>query len=145
MVNVTLYTVSCEPNVVDKSSYAGTGTVKQGTIRGPLDVQEPEIEIQGDASAANYAHIDATGKYYRVLSCTRHRTDLSVVRLSVDVLWTYATDILALPAVVDRSAAMINSYLPDSKQKVYQYTQCNTHNIGSAFAYDNNPILITAG
>lgn len=133
MVTFNLYTVSCDPHTVDKTDHITDSSTVTGTIRGELDVQHPVIELTGDCSGYNYAEIN--GRYYHIDSVNRQRTGLCLASLSVDVLWTYKDAIYLLPAVVDRSYRMVNAYLPDSRQKVRQYTQCNNHNIGDALDY----------
>ena len=129
MVTLNLYTVSCDPHTVDKTDYITASTTVTGTIRGELDVQRPVIECTGDLSGYNYASLD--GRCYHIDSCNRLRTGLSLLTLSTDVLWTYKDAIYLLPAVVDRSYRMVNAYLPDSKQRVRQYTQCVNKPIGA--------------
>lgn len=132
-MTIDLYTVSCDPHTVDKTDYITATAAVSGTVRGELDIQQPIVEITGDISGYNYAKID--GRYYFIENCNRLRTGLSVVRMSVDVLWTYKDAIYALPAVASRSYRLVNAYLPDDQQKIRQYTQCHNHNIGDALDY----------
>ena len=150
MVTLNLYQVSCDPHTVDKTDYITATTAVSGTIRGDLDVQRPVIDIAGDVSGYNYAELG--GRYYHIDSCNRMRTGLSVLTLSTDVLWTYKDAIYLLPAVVDRSYRMVNAYLPDSKQRVRQYTQCVNKPIGvdpligTSFHYTTaGHLLVTVG
>lgn len=147
---INLYTVSCDPHTVDKTDYIMATAAVSGTVRGELDIQVPIVEITGDISGYNYAEID--GRYYHIENCNRLRTGLSVVRMSVDVLWTYKDAIYALPAVASRSYRLVNAYLPDDQQKIRQYTQCVNKEIGTT-ALDHNSfhysssghILLTVG
>lgn len=134
-VSITLYSVNCDPHTLDKSNYVTASAAISGTIRGELDVLQPVIEFTGDVSGYNYAYIAETGRYYHIIGCNRERTGLCVVTMHVDVLWTYAAQILNLPAVVDRSYRLVNSYLPDSMQRTYQYTQCVNKAIGDPLDY----------
>ena len=149
MVTLDLYTVSCDPHTVDKTDYITATSSASGTIRGPLDIQHPVIECEGDLSSYNYAALG--GRFYRVDSCNRERTGRSVLSLSTDVLWTFKDQIYGLHAVVDRSYRLVNSYLPDTEQKAVPYTQCVNKNIGISalnlpFAYGSNGhILVTVG
>jgi hypothetical protein len=133
MVTLNLYKVSCDPHTVDKTDYITETAAVTGTIRGDLDVQRPIIDVEGDVSGYNYAELN--DRYYHIDSCNRLRTGLSVVRMSVDVLWTYKDAIYTLPAVASRSYRLVNAYLPDDQQRVRQYTQCNNHNIGDPLDY----------
>lgn len=146
MINVYLYTINCDPKVVDKSSFfPATPTLKQGTVRGEVNMMRPDITIEGDMTGYNYMYIPTFNRYYYIDSVDVVRTNLQVVHCKCDVLMSFKDSIYNLPAVLRRSALMINSYLPDEKQRTYQYTQCNSHNIGSEFSYAQYPILITAG
>lgn len=150
MVTLNLYKVNCDPHTVDKTYYITDTAAVTGTIRGDLDVQHPIVYVAGDVSEYNYAELN--GRYYHIDSCNRLRTGLSVLNLSTDVLWTYKDAIYLLPAVVDRSYRMVNAYLPDSRQRVRQYTQCVNREVGTT-ALDHNSfhysssghILLTVG
>lgn len=150
MVTLNLYKVNCDPHTVDKTDYITETAAVTGTIRGDLDVQRPVIYVDGDVSGYNYAELN--DRYYHIDSCNRVRTGLSVLTLSTDVLWTYKDALYLLPAVVDRSYRMVNAYLPDSKQRVRQYTQCVNKPIGAdaldglSFHYsDSGHLLLTVG
>lgn len=144
MLTIELYSVACEPAVVDKESYITDTKTVQGTIRGEFDVQRPVIDIDGDLSGYNYAKIGS--RYYHIVDCNRIRTGISTVSMTTDVLWTFRDQIYNLPAVVNRSYRMVNAYLPDPMQRVNQYTRCVNKPIGTAFTYsDYGHILMTVG
>ena len=132
-VTLKLFVVNCDSIVVDKTAYITEQSQITGTIRGEYNVQSPVIECTGDLSKYNYAEID--GRYYKIVSCNRQRTGLSLLTLKTDVLWTYRESIYNLVAVVDRSYKLVNSYLPDSEQKTVQYTQCVNKPIGDSIDY----------
>ena len=147
-LTLTLYTVNCEPQTVDKTEYITDSLTVSGTIRGEFDKQNPKIECAGNFSAYNYAELD--GRFYRITSCNIQRTGLSLLTMHTDVLWTYKEQIYNLNAVVDRSFRLVNSYLPDSEQKAGKYTQCVNKNIGTPLDYIVNGtgtahILVTVG
>lgn len=128
-VSLTLYRVNCDPNTVDKTPHITESKPITGTVRGEFNVQNFAVECAGDMSRYNYAEFN--GRYYRIDNCNRIRTGISMLTMSTDVLWTYKDAIYLLPAVVDRSYRMVNAYLPDSMQKVRQYTQCVNKPIGT--------------
>lgn len=149
MLTFTLMTVDCDPHTVDKDSSVQATSAVTGTVRGDLFVQRPFIEIEGDASGYNY--IDIAGRKYQIIGCNRKRTGLSELQCQLDPLWTFRDQIYALPAVADRSYRLVNSYLPDDQQRVYQYTQCvnraiGTQLLGANFHYSaSSHILLTVG
>lgn len=150
MITVYLYTINCDPMTVDKSPYMSSPVTKQGTVRGDVDMLHPEIAIEGDLTGYNYMYIPAFSRYYYIEDVNAFRTQLQTVTGRCDVIMSHKDAILALPAVVRRSALLINSYLPDDKQRVYQYTQCNSHRVSvsllfTQFTYSTEPVLITAG
>ena len=151
MITIKLYSIDCDPMVLDKSAFFPVSPAQvQGTIRGSVDMMHPEIDIQGDVTGYNYCYIAALHRYYYIDGVEVVRTQLQTIRCRCDVLMSYKDAILTLPAVVDRSAALINSYLPDDRQRVYQYTQANSHRLSlaplvPAFTWCTDPILITAG
>ncbi len=150
MLTFSLHAVDCDPHTVDKAPYISDTRTVTGTVRGDLFVQRPQIEITGDASRYNY--IEIAGRYYH-FTCDRKRTGLSVLQCQLDPLWTFRDGIYALPAVADRSYRLVNSYLPDDQQRVYQYRYIVNKNIGDRFDYtrvdgDNiytAHILVTVG
>lgn len=151
-ITIDLYTVSCDPHTVDKSGSVSATASVSGTMRGDLDVLAPTITVEGDASGYNYAYIADMGRYYHITGCNRERTGICTLSLRVDVLWTYAAQIMQLPAVASRSYRLVNAYLPDDQQRVRQYTQCVNKEIGTT-ALDHNSfhysssghILLTVG
>ena len=146
MVSLIFYRCNCDPHTLDKTESVVSSVTIQGTIRGELDVLQPAVYVTGDVSQYNYVYIDALSRFYRITGITRDRTGLSLVRLHVDVLWTYSEQIKALPAVVSRSYRLVNSYLSDDQQRSYQYTQCVNKDIGSPFVYsDYGHIVMTVG
>ena len=133
MLTFNLYTVDCDPHTVDKTPYISDTRTVTGTVRGDLFVQRPTLEITGDASGYNY--IEVAGRYYQIISCDRKRTGLSVLQCQLDPLWTFKDAIYALPAVANRSYRLVNSYLPDDQQRVYQYRYIVNKNIGDRLDY----------
>jgi len=151
MLTMLLHNVSCDPHTVDKEPYITDTRTVAGTVRGDLYMQRPTFEITGDASAYNY--IAVAGRYYQIISCDRKRTGLSVLQCQLDPLWTYRDAIYQLSAVADRSYRLVNSYLPDDQQRVYQYTQCVNKIVGTPSVIDgqhmhysaSSHILLTVG
>lgn len=101
-MTVTLYQVSINPIVVDKS--LGTGTDKTCTIKDTLDIINPVIELDYDATilSKNYMYISDLGRYYfiRNIEIVNH---VIVITGHVDVLKTYGAQIKASNVTATRS------------------------------------------
>ena len=111
-MTVTLYQVSINPIVVNKS--LGTGTDKSCTIKDSLDVLNPVIELDFDASilSKNYMYIADLGRYYFIqdIKIVNH---VIVITGHVDVLKTYGSQITAGQCTATRSN-FYNKNIPES-------------------------------
>lgn len=111
-MTVTLYQVSINPIVVNKS--LGTGTDKSCTIKDNLDVLNPVIELDFDASilSKNYMYIPDLGRYYFIqdIKIINH---VIVVTGHVDVLKTYGSQIRSGQCTATRSN-FYNKNIPES-------------------------------
>lgn len=146
-MTVTVYNVTAEPNAISKS--LGTGVQVSGTVRDPgeISVTDPVVLIAAGVDAdVNYCYIDSFARYY-YCTCKAVREGLTELICHVDVLMSYAADILALPAIAERAQTdgdRYSSYLPDNMQKMYTYKTICTRRLHT-FSYGSNYILITAG
>lgn len=90
-------------------------TYKDNTsLMSPTIILDTDGDIQG-----NYAYISNTGKYYFIENITVMQNGLIQLDLKMDVLKTYATQILNCSGVIARQENTYNLYLPDSEFKVY--------------------------
>lgn len=97
MTTIQFSVVTDAPNVVNKS-VTPTATVN-GTFRGIADVLNPTIEVVGvDAREYNYCYIPDLERYYFIRHVEITPRGLCKCELHVDVLKTYADQILALNA-----------------------------------------------
>lgn len=146
-MTVTLYNTTSEPNALYKT--LGTGTQYTGTVRdsGEISVTDPVLLIAASLDQAiNYAYISEFDRYYFV-KLTAVREGLTEISCSVDVLMSYQTDILALPAIAERAQTendQYSSYLIDKEQRMYTYKTICTRRLHT-FSYGSSYILITAG
>lgn len=147
-ITIKLYNVSDENNTINKT--LGTSTDFSGTIRDPgsVDVVHPEILIESNIYGYNYAYIDEFHRYYYITELTQVRNGLCMLSLESDPLMSFASDILALPAIAGRvsggNGELFNSYLHDEKMRLLSADICGTWVIHS-FAYGNQYVLVTAG
>ena len=146
-IKVYLYNMLQEPERIQKT--LPTVSPIEGTIRDPgsVDVLEPVILIgQNVDPSCNYCYIDLFDRYYNMKPVSV-RTGLTELHCSVDVLMSYSSDILALPAIAARTQVsndQYSSYLIDTQQRIYTYKTICTRLLHT-FSYGSDFILITAG
>lgn len=92
---------------------SGSGTNFTIVLKGPVTITAPVIELTSAAMDYNYCYIPSFGRYYFVQSCTVLTNDIIQYALSVDVLATWKTEILAASCYVLRSASDYNNKLVD--------------------------------
>lgn len=146
-MTVTVYNTTSEPQAIYKS--LGTGVQFTGTVKDPGDISvtNPTVLIYAAVDpAVNYCYIDTFDRYYHVM-CRSVREGLTELICKVDVLMSYQTDILNLPAIAERAQTendQYSSYLRDTQQRMYTYKTICTRRLHT-FSYGSNYILITAG
>lgn len=146
-MDVTVYNTTSEPNAIYKN--LGTGVQYTGTVRDPgeIAVTDPVVLIAaGVDPSVNYCYISTFGRYYHCM-VRSVRDGLTELICHVDVLMSYQSDIISLPAIADRAQTVNNqysSYLVDTKQKMYTYKTICTKRLHT-FSYGSNYILLTAG
>lgn len=117
-----------------------------GSLKNESDVIRPEILIECDSSvlSANYMTIDALHRKYFIEEIQSVRNNLWLVQAHVDVLDTYASQILANSAVVLRQENNFNLLLNDGVFKCKQDPRIFYRKFPSGLG-DFNYILITQG
>lgn len=91
----------------------GSGTPFDIVLKAPVTVTAPVIELDKAALDFNYCYIPEFKRYYFVQSATILTNDIIQYSLSVDVLATWKTEILASSLYVLRSASDYNLKLVD--------------------------------
>ena len=123
-MNIVLMVNKSEPEKVTKeltTLATITGSLKEGT-----SVTNPTILIQGtpvtvqQIVTSNYLRIPDFGRYYFIRDISSVRTNLWEISCHVDVLQSYATQIKAQTAIIQRQMQKWNLYLNDGSFKVYQ-------------------------
>ena len=111
-----------------------TGSLKDGT-----SIIDPVIIIQGTPAttqqivSSNYLYIEDFGRYYFINDISSVRTNLWEISCHVDVLQSYATQIKAQTAIIQRQKEKWNLYLNDGSFKVYQNPNVLTKPFPSGF------------
>lgn len=143
---IDLYINSSENNRVSKV-FSGKFELT-GTLRGETNVINPEILIEHtNPTGYNYAYIPEFNRYYFINEFTAVRNGLWRVRLAVDVLETYKTQIKQMSAIIDKQQNKGNSnlYLNDGSYVIDSRSYNTILNFSGGFNNVGEFILITAG
>jgi hypothetical protein len=146
-MTLTLYKCTSENQRVDKSAYLGSGSSYIFSFKDESSAFEPSILISTNTNITdkNYAYIDTLGRYYYVTDITLVRAGLYRLKLHVDVLMTYRTQIKACSAVIKRQESDTNMYLDDPEFKVYNNKRIDCYTFSSPFTKSLEFILTVAG
>lgn len=117
------------------------GTLLTGTLREASDVVSPAILVEAAADEVcgfNYAYIPEFKRYYFITNCSSFRAGLTVITMTVDVLYTYKEAILNSNAIVTRSSRTGDAIheLPDDRASIKQSE--TTHMITFDSLYDSD-------
>lgn len=148
---MTIYLSICK----DKNNKIGKtqiGSVTfEGTLKGETSIVSPTILIEGsDLTQFNYASIPAFHRKYFINDIKSMRTNLWEISLKCDVLESFKNEILALPAVVEKSQTQKiydkfiddGSYITDARPIYDIYDPIDAvHSLETSSSF----ILITAG
>lgn len=142
--SISLQNNSSPINKIGKA--ISTITTVSGDLKNESDVIRPEILIESDSSilSANYMTIDTFHRKYFIEEIQSVRTNLWLVKAHVDVLETYASQILSNTAVVLRQENNFNLLLNDGVFKCKQDPRISYRKFPSGLG-DFNYILITQG
>ena len=102
MIKVRLYNYDGHRNTVNKNLVGGIECV--GAIRDETNVLYPVLTIRvSDVIKVNYCYIPKLGRYYFIDSITYLSSDKATLKLSVDVLKSYESEILQANGTVRQS------------------------------------------
>lgn len=119
-----------------------------GSLRDSSSLLKPEIIIEAvSLSDYNYAYIPDFGRYYFIREMESFRTGLWIVRMEVDVLETYKTQILALECIIEATEDYkANNYLSESESwRTMVKAKTDILTFSSGLLNSGEYILITAG
>lgn len=114
-IAINLYQNASEKERVDKSNYLTSVGSITGTLRQATSLTNPIIRIEYPMINFNYVYIPLFERYYYVVDVVSIVNGLWELSLSVDVLYSYKTEILQLNAYVERQATDYNPELVDSE------------------------------
>lgn len=119
-MTILLYNSTAELNVLNKSGNLTLVTTLTGTLREGCNVRDPQILVElNSIPNFNYAYIPELSRYYFVRDIDNVNNKLWILKLHVDVLMTYRTNILQLKAEVARNEFDYDLLLEDS-ERVYE-------------------------
>lgn len=116
-MTIQLFNSTAELNVLNKSSYLTLVATLTGTLREGCNVTDPSITIEFNSLPNfNYVYIPELNRYYFVKDIDNVRNKLWTIRLHIDVLMTYKTQILQLEVEVDRNEYDYDLLLVDNNR-----------------------------
>ena len=140
-MEIKLYNTGSDEHEVNKV-LTDVGTF-QCELKTPVDVENPEITVSGNALNANYAYIASMGRYYYLTPITRNN---SIVRYQgkSDPLMSFKAAVLTSPAVIARNPWHFDMYLPDRKLPIESRTASAVLKFpNNYFSGSNNCYILT--
>lgn len=123
-------------------------TTLDGALKEECSLMTPVIKFEYPASSfavANYMSIPVFNRQYFIVDVRAITATITEVSLKVDVLDTYASDILACTAIVYRNENRWNLYLDDGSFKTYSNPNVLTKAFPNAFIDGFHFVLAVAG
>ena len=142
---ITLYNNSSEPNKISKH-LTPINIALSGSLRNESEIVNPIVLVEGDISAlqnANYARIEAFGRYYYITEMKSIRSNIVELHLHTDVLMSF--DISAVSGVVIEAENIGSDYLQGRQFVRLVKTKTDILNFSGGLLESGEYILITAG
>lgn len=146
-MNIILYTTGSERERITKiltNAYTLTGS-----LRGESSVINPSFIIEAEnISTYNYCYIDSFNRYYFITNITSVRTNIWKIDCAVDVLMSYADEILNLDVIVSNVSdgeSPSETYYSGQQWASTVKTSTSVINFPSGLLDDGEYILITSG
>lgn len=146
-MQVTLKVCNSENNRLTKT-FTGASASYNIEMKNNSSVFNPVILIgtTDNLTQYNYAEIDELGRKYFITDITMVRANLYEIRLHVDVLSTYDSQLRGISVVAKRQENSFNMYLPDDNYPVLNKEQIYTKRFGpNAFSKSLSFVLMVAG
>ena len=119
-MTIQIYTETSPNNMINKADPPVGTDVLTGALVDGTSIVNPDILIESASlPAGNYAYIPEFGRYYYINDVTSEKMGLWRMKMHVDVLKTYATQLLANEVIAARSSSQWNLYLEDTRYKAY--------------------------
>lgn len=143
---ITFYSTPSDPRKVEKVLGTSTGSAI-GVLHERVNSISMTVRLPGTCynivTQSNYVMLDLTQKYYFIEGYDV-QNDCCYINLREDVLMSYATQIKAMKATIDRSASVYNGFLYDNGYEMLAYKKNAVRKFGVSL---NNwdMILTTVG
>ena len=144
--DIKFYMNDSENNKIKKSireTITVTGNLKENST-----IINPEVLISTDVLnllGSNYAFISEFNRYYYVVDVISISNKLCLVKMKVDVLMSFKTEILSNNAIIQKSEHNWNLYLNDGSLKTYQYNSVETIKFPTGFPTGTDLVMAIAG
>ena len=143
-MQIILYQNKSEKNKINKD--LTQVEVLTGNLRNDTSLQKPSIRIErNDPTGFNYCYIPQFNRYYFVDDVIINRNNILTLTLSVDVLESFKTQILAQSAIINKNTTDNNKYLNDENWLTTVKRKTDIVNFSNGFLESGEFILITAG
>lgn len=144
-MELTLYVNHSEKNQLGK--LLDSGLTLLGSLKDETSIINPVILIQADnVSGYNYAYIKEFDRYYFIDDIVSVRTGLWKIKLSVDVLESFQTEIKNLSVILKNTEITgATNYMIGDVWKTNVKETTNIMNFPNGLSDSGEFILITAG
>ena len=117
-MQIQLLSISDDTRKINKNVNQITELLLCAVTEDSNSILNPRLLLKWNESyiGANYAYIPEFQRYYFIDDISLNTGGNCVVSLSVDVLYTYATQIMQLKVTAARSSNKYNRYLNDNQQ-----------------------------
>ena len=150
-MQINLFRCNAERNRVIKTNYISNRFVLDGTLRSSSSVTNPVIVIEKESNPIdydyNYMYISSFGRYYFIDDIVSVNNKLWEIHASVDVLYSFADEILSNSAIIEKSEnnANANLYLDDGSFVMDSRLFNTLIEFPGGFNNNGSNILICAG
>ena len=141
-MTVIFYKYNDIKNKINKTLENGL-TVNDVVIQNDFDITSFELLIKNSDfnSEYNYCYIQDLGRYYFIESVERMNGSIYKIRLSVDVLKSFSTQIENIQAIITKSENPDDNFVDCEKSENYT---SEVINLTDNFNHSGNLILVTS-
>ena len=141
-MTVIFYKYNGIKNKINKTLENGL-TVNDVIMRNDFDITAFELLIKNNnfSSEYNYCYIQDLGRYYFIESVEKMNGTIYKIRLTVDVLKSFSTQIENINAIITKSENPDNDFVDCEKSENYT---SEVINLTDNFNHSGNLILVTS-
>ena len=141
-MTVIFYKYNDIKNKINKTLSGGL-TVNDVVIQNDFDITAFELLIKNSnfSSEYNYCYIQDLGRYYFIESVEKMNGTIYKIRLSVDVLKSFSTQIENIQAIITKSENPDDNFVDCEKSENYT---SEVINMTDNFNHNGNLILVTS-